>query len=133
MINPYDLRLGPEVAYVVETIKSVVHPSLLTSRLANMAVSASAWVYPPAYQQECRRLQARDSIKQERDASMVRGVGEMVLRARRGQLGIEPQELDTIVEAVGATVRGVEYVDVFDRHTAMVLENVAPLKAGDKQ
>ncbi len=98
----------------------------MTQRVGSYAVSLGAWFHPKSYQKMCEQLQARHEMGVTRDEDIVRGMGALVMGVHRGQIPLDMSIIESMAEVVRPGLRR-GYYDVFDPHTARVLENVVPL------
>jgi hypothetical protein len=102
-------------------------PHRVAGKIGGMAVSAGSWVYPPFYRLQCQEIIKDRFDSREREEHIVKGLGEMIIGARNGRILVETEDLRLIAEAVQPGLNEVGYHEVFDPHTALILENLAPL------
>ncbi len=108
-------------------------PNRVASKIGGIAVSAGSWVYPPFYRLQCQEIIKDNFDSRLREESIVRGLGEMIIGSRNGRIPVTTEDLRVIAEAVQPDLNEVGYQEVFDPHTAIILENLAPLTAETDQ
>lgn len=102
----------------------MVWSGLRIGHLDDLAHSVLRMVLP--HQHVEYLLDEKRKEKFERDKQILRGLGEFTLAAYMGQCEIDPDTLQPVWEVVKQSDGGAEFGDVFDPHTAALLEEITP-------